>query len=62
VAMMVRIPFGVPDWQLALSMCLMIAGFLFTTYVAARIYRVGILMYGKKTNFKELAKWFFYKE
>ncbi|MBS1529527.1 MAG: ABC transporter permease [Bacteroidetes bacterium] len=62
VAMMVRIPFGVPDWQLALSMCLMVVGFLFTTYVAARIYRVGILMYGKKTNFKELAKWFFYKE
>ncbi|HVS90775.1 MAG TPA: ABC transporter permease [Mucilaginibacter sp.] len=62
VAMMVRIPFHVPGWQLALSMCLMVAGFLFTTYVAARIYRVGILMYGKKTNFKELAKWFFYKE
>jgi ABC-2 type transport system permease protein len=62
VAMMVRIPFGVPVWQLALSMALMIGGFLFSTYVAARIYRVGILMYGKKTNFKELAKWFFYKE
>jgi ABC-2 type transport system permease protein len=62
VAMMVRIPFGVPGWQLALSMVLMIGGFLFSTYVAARIYRVGILMYGKKTNFKELAKWFFYKE
>jgi ABC-2 type transport system permease protein len=62
VAMMVRIPFGVPAWQLALSMALMIGGFLFSTYVAARIYRVGILMYGKKTNFKELAKWFFYKE
>jgi ABC-2 type transport system permease protein len=62
VAMMVRIPFNVPGWQLAISMVLMIAGFIFTTYVAARIYRVGILMYGKKTNFKELAKWFFYKE
>ena len=62
VAMMVRIPFGVPVWQLALSMVLMIGGFVFSTYVAARIYRVGILMYGKKTNFKELAKWFFYKE
>jgi len=62
VAMMIRIPFGVPGWQLALSMSLMILGFLFTTYVAARIYRVGILMYGKKTSFKELAKWFFYKE
>jgi len=62
VAMMVRIPFGVPDWQLAVSMSMMVLGFLFTTYVAARIYRVGILMYGKKASYKELAKWFFYKE
>jgi ABC-2 type transport system permease protein len=62
VAMMVRIPFHVPEWQLALSMCLMIVGFLFTTYIAARIYRVGILMYGKKASYKELVKWFFYKE
>jgi ABC-2 type transport system permease protein len=62
VAMMVRIPFHVPGWQLGLSMGLMIVGFMLCTYVAARIYRVGILMYGKKTNFKELAKWFFYKE
>lgn len=62
VAMMVRIPFHVPAWQLAVSMGLMIIGFIFTTYVAARIYRVGILMYGKKASYKELAKWFFYKE
>ncbi len=63
VAMMIRLPFGgVTDTQLAISMVLMIAGFLFTTYVAARIYRVGILMYGKKASFKELRKWFFYKE
>ncbi|TSD66187.1 ABC transporter permease [Inquilinus sp. KBS0705] len=63
VAMMVRIPFGgVAPWQLALSMSLMVVGFLFTTYVAARIYRVGILMYGKKASYKELVKWFFYKE
>jgi ABC-2 type transport system permease protein len=62
VAMMVRIPFNVPGWQLGLSMALMIVGFVFTTYVAARIYRVGILMYGKKASYKELAKWFFYKE
>jgi len=60
---MVRVPFGgVAPWQLALSMTLMVVGFLFTTYVAARIYRVGVLMYGKKASFKELAKWFFYKE
>jgi ABC-2 type transport system permease protein len=62
VAMMLRLPFGVPPWQLAVSMSLMIVAFLFTTYVAARIYRVGILMYGKKASYKELAKWFFYKE
>jgi ABC-2 type transport system permease protein len=62
VAMMVRVPFGVPDWQLALSAFMMIIGFLFTTWVASRIYRVGILMYGKKTSYKELVKWFFYKE
>jgi ABC-2 type transport system permease protein len=62
VAMMLRMPFGVPDWQLYLSMALLIIGFLFTTYVAARIYRVGILMYGKKASYKELVKWFFYKE
>lgn len=62
VAMMLRLPFGVPDWQLGLSMLLLVLGFLFTTFVAARIYRVGILMYGKKASFKELSKWFFYKE
>lgn len=63
IAMMVRIPLvDVPAWQMTLSISLMIAGFLFTTYVAARIYRVGILMYGKKANFKEISKWFFYKE
>ena len=62
IAMMIRIPFGVPAWQLALSMLFMVLGFLFTTWVAARIYRVGILMYGKKDSYKELAKWFMYKE
>jgi ABC-2 type transport system permease protein len=62
IAMMIRIPFGVPLPQIIASMALMIAGFLFTTWVAARIYRVGILMYGKKASYKELAKWFMYKE
>lgn len=61
VVMMVRIPFGVPGWQLALSMLLLILGFIGTTWIAARIYRVGILMYGKKTSFRELSKWVFYK-
>ncbi|MEO8795014.1 MAG: ABC transporter permease [Daejeonella sp.] len=62
IAMMIRVPFGVPLWQLLLSMSLLIGGFIFTTWVAARIYRVGILMYGKKTSYKEIAKWFMYKE
>lgn len=62
IAMMVRIPFGVPAWELYLSISLLILGFIFTTWVAARIYRVGILMYGKKTSYKELVKWFMYKE
>jgi len=62
IAMMIRIPFGVPPLQLAASMVLMVLGFLFTTWVAGRIYRVGILMYGKKASYRELAKWFTYKE
>ena len=61
IAMLVRVPFGVPVWQIALSFALLVAGFIFTTWVAARIYRVGILMYGKKASFKELIKWFGYK-
>jgi ABC-2 type transport system permease protein len=62
IAMMVRLPFGVPNWELALSIILLIAGFIFTTWVASRIYRVGILMYGKKVSFAELGKWFMFKE
>ncbi len=61
IIMMVRIPFGVPVWEIALSMTLLVAGFIFTTWLAARIYRIGILMYGKKVNYKELSKWLFYK-
>ncbi|MDB5012597.1 MAG: ABC-type Na+ efflux pump permease component-like protein [Daejeonella sp.] len=62
IAMMVRLPFGVPDWQLVLSIISLIAGFFITTWVASRIYRIGILMYGKKASFKELIKWFSYKD
>jgi ABC-2 type transport system permease protein len=62
IAMMMRIPFGVPAWQLALSMLFLVLGFLGTTWAAARIYRVGILMYGKKASYKELFKWFMYKD
>jgi ABC-2 type transport system permease protein len=61
IAMMGRIAFGVPDWQLALSMISLIAGFMFTTWVAGRIYRVGILMHGTKINYKVMAKWFMMK-
>lgn len=61
IVMMVRVPFGVPTEELLLSMGLLIAGFIFTTWLAARIYRVGILMYGKKINYKELSKWLFYR-
>ena len=61
VAMVIRLPFGVPAWQLALSIGLLILGFIGTVWVAARIYRVGILMYGKKVTYKELSKWMFYK-
>ena len=62
VIMMVRIPFGgVETWELLLSMGLLILGFLGTTWVAAKIYRTGILMYGKKVTYKELWKWLFYK-
>ncbi|MFA6262167.1 MAG: ABC transporter permease [Bacteroidia bacterium] len=61
VAMMVRLPFDVPGWQLALSMVSMILGFISTAWIASRIYRIGILMYGKKPSWKELGKWLFYK-
>lgn len=61
IIMMIRIPFGVPYWEIALSGVLLIAGFIFTTWLAAKIYRTGILMYGKKVNYKELWKWLFYK-
>jgi ABC-2 type transport system permease protein len=62
VVMMVRLPFGVPWYQVAASMGLLVLGFLFTTWLAARIYRIGILMYGKKVSYGELAKWIRYKD
>src|SRR5690606_21041110 len=58
IAMLVRVPFGVPDWQIIVSATLLIGGFMLTTWIAARIYRVGILMYGKKPSYKEIVKWF----
>jgi ABC-2 type transport system permease protein len=60
VVMMARIPFQPPVWQLALSLFILIGTFIFTTWFAGRIYRTGILMYGKKISYKELWKWFRY--
>lgn len=57
IVMMARIPFGVPAWQLAASAIFLILGFILTTLLAAKVYRTGILMYGKKITFKELGKW-----
>jgi ABC-2 type transport system permease protein len=62
VIMMVRLPFGVATWEIALSMVVLIFSFILTTYLAGKIYRTGILMYGKKTSYKELWKWLFYNE
>jgi ABC-2 type transport system permease protein len=61
VVMMMRIPFGVDWWEQLLSVALLAGGFLFTVWLAARIYRVGILMHGTKVNYKVLAKWFMMK-
>lgn len=60
VVMLMRIPFGVPLWQQGLSLLLLIGTFIFAVWFAAKIYRVGILMYGKKPTYKELFKWLKY--
>jgi ABC-2 type transport system permease protein len=66
MVMMARIAYGVPSavsyWELALSMIILIAGFLFTTWLSGKIYRTGILMYGKKVNWKTMMKWAFTKQ
>lgn len=61
IVMMGRVGFGVPWWEIVLSMTLLAAGFAFTIWLAGRIYRVGILMHGTKVNYKVLAKWFMMK-
>lgn len=62
IVMMARIPFNPPVayWEIGLSMLFLVAGFIFTTWIAARIYRTGILMYGKKPTLRELFKWMRY--
>lgn len=61
VVMLVRIPFGVPAWEIITSMALLVGAFLFFTWLSGKIYRIGILMYGKKVTWKELYKWLKYK-
>ena len=61
ISMMVRIPFGVPIWQVVLSVALLAGTFVLMTWLAAKIYRTGILMYGKKLSYKEIFKWLKYK-
>ena len=60
VVMVARLPFGVPYWQIAVSMFLMIVTFIAFVWMAAKVYRTGILMYGKKTSWKEMWKWLRY--
>ena len=62
IIMMIRIPFDVPAWQLILSMALMVVGFLGTTWMAGRVYRIGILMHGAKVNYKVIFKWLMSKQ
>ena len=61
IVMMVRLPFGVPLWEKVVSVVLLYGSFILTSIMAAKIYRVGILMYGKKPTLKELVKWMKYK-
>ena len=61
IIMPARLPFDPPIWQVALSIIFLILGIVLITWLAARIYRVGIFMYGKKVSFKELSKWIMYK-
>lgn len=60
VVMMVRLPFDVPAWEIILSISVLVLSFIGTTWLAGKIYRTGILMYGKKTSWKELWKWLRY--
>lgn len=60
IVMLARIPYGVPIWQLILSALLLIGGFVLMTWLSAKIYRTGILLYGKKVNWKEIYKWLKY--
>lgn len=60
IVMLVRIPFGVPAWQVVTSMVVLVGSFIFFIWLSGKIYRIGILMYGKKVTWKELYKWLKY--
>ena len=59
--MMARLPYGVPVWEIAVSLTLLYGTFVVVLWLAGKVYRVGILMYGKKVTFKELYRWMSYK-
>lgn len=61
MVMMARIPFGIPAWEIAVSLIILVISFFIVVWFAAKIYRVGIFMYGKKPSFKELIRWMRYK-
>ena len=61
IIMMARLPYGVPVWEIVVSMILLYGTFVVMLWLAGKIYRVGILMYGKKVTFKELYRWMTYK-
>ena len=60
IVMLMRIPFGVPLWEIAISVTILFATFMGVVWFAAKIYRVGILMYGKKPTYREMLKWLKY--
>lgn len=61
IVMLVRLPFGVPAWELVVSMALLVVTFIFMTWLAGKIYRTGILLYGKKITWKEMGRWLLYR-
>ena len=60
IVMLMRIPFGVPWWQVVVSLTILISTFLMMVWFAAKIYRIGILMYGKKASYRDIYKWLKY--
>ena len=61
IVMVVRLPFGVPFWEIALSMSLLVTAFVGSVWIAGRIFRIGVLMYGQKVSLGQLRKWLFYR-